>query len=319
MSRRSAPIDGDALMRAINPSTEPPSSEAVVEAALQRLLRESALPPVTTGMRRRRASGSPRRRLALAGGLFMAAAVAFAAINLPSGSSPTVGVDNAFANGVIARAAGLAGGAHDGVLHIDMLVTQTSANHSANARYRVENWTQLAAPHGFWETIHSGSDVTTTAVIGDQVESYDSATNTLSGGTKQIGGALPRDVLFDPAYQAALTVLYPHEVGAGKHLPRSFSQLIARLIRSPHVTVQRNAHVDRRSAIKITALHGRAVLYVQPRSYRPLEFVTMGDPGASAQSIVSVTMRFRAYGRLPRGSVSPPDLQRLHPTVKLAS
>ena len=38
MSRRSAPIDGDALMRAINPSTEPPSSEALVEAALQRLL-----------------------------------------------------------------------------------------------------------------------------------------------------------------------------------------------------------------------------------------------------------------------------------------
>ena len=172
MSRRSVPIDGDALMRAINPSTEPPSSEALVEAALQRLLGESALPPVTTGMRHRRASGSPRRRLALAGGLLVAAAVvAFAAINLPSGSSPTVGVDNAFAKGVIARASGFAGGAHDGVLHIDMLVTQTSANHSANARYRVESWTQLAAPHGFWETIHSGSDVTTTTVIGDHVES----------------------------------------------------------------------------------------------------------------------------------------------------
>jgi hypothetical protein len=311
------PIDGDALLRAINPSAEPPSSESLVEAALQRLLAESALPPVTSGMRRRRASGSPRRRLALAGGLLVAAAAAFAAINLPSGSSPTVGVDNAFAKGVIARAAGLAGGAHDGVLHIDMLVTQTSANHSANARYRVESWTQLAAPHGFWETIHSGSDVTTTTVIGDHVESYDSATNTLSGGAKQIGG--PRDVLFDPAYHAALTVLYPHEVGAGEHLPRSFSQLITRLIRSPHVTVQRNAHVDGRSAIKITALRGRAMLYVHPRSYRPLGFVTMGDPGANPQSIVSVTMRFRAYGRLPLGSVSPPDLQRLHPTAKLAS
>ena len=71
-------------------------------------------------------------------------------------------------------------------------------------------------------------------------------------------------------------------------------------------------------AIRITALHGRAMLYMQPRTYRPLEFVTMGDPGANPQSIASVRMRFRAYGRLPRGSVSPPDLQRLHPTAKLA-
>ena len=311
MSRQPTPLDGDALMRAMNPSTEPPSSQ-VMEEALNRLLAESGPAPAPAVGR--------RRRYALAGGVLAAAAAAgVAAIAVLPGSSTTPGVDTAYAKDVIARAASVAGGSHSGVLHIDMLVRQTSANHSANARYRVESWTQLGPPHGSWETIRSGSDVTTTTVIGDHVTTYDSATNTLSGATKQIGGGVARAALFDPAYHAVLTVLYPRLAGTGTHLPRSFSQLIARLIRSPHVTVQRDAHLGGRPAIRITALHGRAVIYVQRGTYRPLELVTMGDPGASPQSIVRMVMRFDAYRTLPRGSVSPPNLERLHPTAKLAS
>ena len=313
MSRHSTPLDGDALMRAMNPSTEPPSSEEL-DAALNRVLAESEPAPT---VRPRRSS---RRRYALAGGMLAAAtAASFAAIAFWPGSSSTPGVDRADARDVIARAASVAAGARSGVLHIDMLVTQVSANHAVNARYRVESWTQLAAPHGLWQTIRFGSDVTTTTVIRDHVVTYDSATNTLSGATKQIGGGVSRAALFDPAYHAALTVLYPREAVVGKHLPGSFSQLIAKLIRSPHVTLQRDAHLNGRRAIKITALHGRAVIYVQPATYRPLEFVTMGDPGASAQGTVRMVMRFNAYATLPRGSVAPPNLERLHPDAKLTS
>jgi hypothetical protein len=313
MSRHSTPLDGDALMRAMNPSTEPPSSEAL-EEALDRVLAESEAAPVV----QRRAVR--RRRYALTGGVLAAAtAASLAAITLLPGSSTTPGVDKAYAKGVIARAASVAGGAHGGVLHIDMLVTQTSANHAVNARYRVESWTQLAAPHALWETIRAGADVTTTTVIRDHVVTYDSATNTLSGATKQIGGGVSRAAFFDPAYHAVLTMLYPREAGVGKHLPGSFSQLIAKLIRSPHVTVQRDAHLGGRRAIKITALHGRAVVDVQPGTYRPLELVTMGDPGGSPQDTVRMVMRFNAYATLTRGSVSPPNLERLHPTAKLAS
>jgi hypothetical protein len=212
----------------------------------------------------------------------------------------------------------VAGGARAGVLHIDMLVTQTSANHAVNARYRVESWTQLGPPHGLWETIRSGSDATTTTVIRDHVMTYDSATNTLSGASKQIGGGVSRAALFDPAYHGVLAVLYPREAGTGKHLPRTFSQLIAKLIRSPYVTVQRDAHVNGTPAIRITALHGRAIVYVQPATYRPLEFVILGDPGAGGQGAVKMAMRFDAYATLPRGSASPPNLEWLHPNAKLA-
>src|SRR5262249_21271800 len=145
-----------------------------------------------------------------------------------------------------------------------------------------------------------------------------SASNTLSGGFKQISGAQPRAVLLDPAYHAVLSVLYPREV-SGKHLPGTFSALIAQVIRSPHVKVDRTARLDGHRAGRITALGGRAVLYVPPRTYVPLEFVTTGDPGASAQSITRMTMRFDAYETLPQGSVAPPNLLRLHPGARLAS
>jgi hypothetical protein len=314
MSRHSTPLDGDALMRAINPNTEPASPEAL-EEALNRVLAEVEPAPALE-LRR----SSPRRRYALAGGMLVAAtAASFAAIAFWPGSSSTPGVDRAYARDVVARAAQVAGGGHSGVLHIDMLVTQASANHAVNARYRIESWTQLGAPHGLWETISSGSDVTTTTVIHDHVVTYDSATNTLSGATKQNGRGVSRAALFDPAYHGALAVLYPREAAVGKHLPGSFSQLIAKLIRSPHITVQRGVHLDGRRVIRISALHGRAVIYVQPATYRPLEFVTMGDPGASAQGTVRIVMRFDAYTTLPRGSVAPPNLERLHPTAKLAS
>ena len=76
-------------------------------------------------------------------------------------------------------------------------------------------------------------------MIRDHVVTYDSATNTLSGASKQIGGGVSRAALFDPAYHAALTLLYPREAAVGKHLPGSFSQLIVKLIRSPDVSSSR--------------------------------------------------------------------------------
>ncbi len=166
-------------MRAVNPAAEPPSPDAV-DLALQRLLAATE-PPV--------AAAAGRRRLALAGGLLVAAVAAgFAVINLLPASSTNSGVGAAWAKNVIARSAGVAAGVGGGILHIDMRVTEKSNARSDNVyRYRVESWAKLDAPRAIWETIVSRSDATTTTVVGDHVESYDSATNTLAGATKQIG------------------------------------------------------------------------------------------------------------------------------------
>ena len=318
MSRNAPPLDVDGLMRAINPQTAPPSSE-VVEAALQRLLAEPELATATAAGRRRWFSRSPRAGLALAGGLLVAAiSAAFAATNLLPTSSHSAGVGNAWAKDVVVRTANAAAGGGNGILHIDMLVTQSSANRSDDVHYRVQSWAQLSAPHAYWETSSFRSDVTTTVLERGQVESYDSASNTLSGGAKRITGAQPRAALFDPAYHAVLAVLYPRNA-PGHQLPPTFSQLVARLIRSRNVTVDRHATLDGRPAIRITALRGQAILYAQPRSYTPLEFVTIGDPGASPANIARITMQFAAYETLPHGSVSPPDLQKLHPRARLSS
>ena len=317
MSRDASPLDVDALMRDINPSTERPSPEAV-GAALQRVLAEAALreqgvPAQWIGRR--------RLRLSLAGVVLAAAVAAFAVINLLPSSGTPAGVGKAWARDVAARSAAVAAGEGHGILHIDVLVTQASATGgAAPVRYRVESWSQLRSPHGFWETTVSGTDETTTTVLGNHIETYDSRTKTLSGATKQIGRRAPRATLFDPAYHAALTVLYPQEAAGGGRggrahgRPRSLPQLIARLIRSPGVTVDRTAHIAGRQAIRITSVRGRAILYVAPRTYTPLEFVMHGDPGAV--NPITISMRFLAYETLARGSVQPPDLQRLHPRAR---
>ena len=138
-------------------------------------------------------------RLTVASALFAAAiAAGLGAINLLTASSTTPGLADAWAKGVVSRTGAVAAGAGHGVLHIDMRVTETSADRSVDVRYRVQSWTRLGSPPGYWQTISSGSDVTTTAVLGDHVESYDSATNTLSMGTKRIGGGPPRAALLTP-------------------------------------------------------------------------------------------------------------------------
>lgn len=316
MSRNAPHVDPDALMRSINPKTAPPSAE-VVEAALKRLLAEPELASGTAHVRRGWISRSPRARLALAGGLLGAAiAAGFGVINLLPASSHSAGVGDAWAKDAVARTAAIAAGAGNGILHIDMFVTQTSAKRSDAVHYRVQSWSELSPPRAYWETTSSGSDLSTTALVRGHVEYYDSASNTLSGGAKRIAGDQPQAALLDPAYHSVLAVLYPRNATAAR-LPATFSQLVARLIRSPHVTVDRHATLDGRPAIRITALHGRATLYTQPRTYTPLEFVTTGDPGANPASMARISMRFAAYETLPRGSVSPPDLQKLHPKARL--
>jgi hypothetical protein len=58
-------------------------------------------------------------------------------------------------------------------------------------------------------------------------------------------------------------------------------------------------------------------VFVRPRTYTPLELVTHGDPGAGPGGIARITLRFAAYETLPRGSVAPPDLARLHPGARV--
>jgi hypothetical protein len=188
---------------------------------------------------------------------------------------------------------------------------------STPARYRVESWTTLSRPYAYWQIIRSGSDTATTTVVGNRVEAYDSASNTLSGAVKRIAG-MPRAVLFNPAYYAALNVLYQGQI-ARHNLPPTLPALITRVIRSPHDKVSRSAHFDGHRAVRITALGGRAVLYLQPHTYVPLEFVTTGDPAAGPLNEARMIMRFDAYETLPRGSASPPDLQRLHPGARVGS
>ena len=318
MSRSAPQLDPDALMRSMNPAIEPPSTEAV-ETALRRLLAEPRTAGASVPGRRRWISKSSHTRLVVGGGLLVAViAASFAAINLLSASNHSLGVDDALAKDVVARTADVAGGAGNGILHIDMLVTQTSASTSGLVHYRVESWAQLSAPHAYWETSSSGSDLSTTVLVRGRVEYYDSASNTLSGGAKRVAGAQPRAALFDPAYHSVLAVLYPRDI-TPHQLPPTLSQLVVQLIQSPNVTVNRHATLDGRPAIRITAQHGRAILYAQPHSYTPLEFVTFGDPGASPASIARITMRFAAYETLPHGSASPPDLQKLHPSARHSS
>ncbi len=304
--------DVDALMRGVAPVIDAPSPEAL-DAALERVLAEAALTEHGADAR----TSSTRLRVTLGMAVVAAAvAAAFAVINLlPSPGAPA-GLGKAWARDVAARSAAVAAGGGNGTLHIDVLVTQT-AQGTAPVRYRVESWSQLRAPHAYWETIRSGSDVTTTTVLHDGVMSYDSRTKTLSVATKKIGAASSGATLFDPAYHAVLTVLHPRDAaspGPAGHLPPTLSRLIARLLRSPNVTVDSNSRIDGRPAIRITALHGRALLYVEPRTYTPIVFLTHGDPGATGS--VAISMRFAAYETLPRGSVAPPDLRRLHPHAK---
>jgi len=319
MSRNAPPLDTDALLRSINPSCEPPSSDAL-ETALQRLFAEADMARTPAARRRWPVSSPPRQmRIALAAGLLVVViAAAFAVINQLPASSRSDGVGTALAKDVIARTANVAAGTRNGVLHIDMRVTQTSAGTASAVRYRVQSWTQLGAPHAYWETIYSGSAVSTTVLMGGRFEYYDSRSNTISGGAKRIAGGRPRVALLDPAYHSVLAALYPGNAPV-RRLPATFAQLLVRLIRSPHVTVDRHASLDGRPAIRITALHGRAIIYARPDSYTPLEFVTAGDPGAHRGSIARITMRFAAYGTLPHRSVSPPDLQKLHPRARLTS
>ena len=305
--------DVDALMREIGADVGAPSPEAV-DAALDRVLAEAALLEQGT---RARPSGTRHRRLALGGAMLAGTiAAAFAVINLLPSSGASAGIGRAWAKDVAARSAAVAAGDRHGTLHIDVLVTQTAAG-TAPVRYRVESWSELQAPHAYWETTVSGSDVTTTTVRRNQIESYDSRTNTLSVAAKKIGAGSSGPTLFDPAYHAALTVLYPRDAvrpGSANHLPPTLSRLIAQLLRSPGVTVDRHSRIDGRPAIRITALRGRAVLYVEPKTYRPIVFVTHGDSGAARS--ITISMRFGAYETLPRGSVAPPDLRQLHPDAK---
>ena len=310
MPSNGTPLDADVVMRAVNPSTRQPSDE-VIEAALQRLLSEA---PVG---RPRRSRGIRRPRIALSAGLLVAViAAAVAVINLLPATTAPVSVHSTWQD-VVARAAAATTGSGNGILHIDMLVTDTGPDVSTPARYRVESWTTLSRPYAYWQIIRSRSDAATTTVVGDRVESYDSASNILTRAVKQIAG-MPRAVLFNPAYNAALGVLYPGET-VGHNLPPTLPALITRVIRSPHVKVSRSARFDGHRAVRITALGGRAVLYLYPRTYVPLEFVMTGDPAAGPKNHARITMRFEAYETLSRGSVSPPDLQRLHPTARLAS
>ena len=311
MPSNTTPLDPDAVIRAFNPSTEPPPAEDQ-ERALLRVLAE---PVPHTGRRRRRRAPV---RLAFAGGLLVTVAVvAFATVSLLPASMSRPHLGTAWRD-VVARAAAATAGSGKGILHIDMRVTEAGPGTSTPARYRVESWTTLSRPYAYWQIIRSGSDAATTTVVGDRVESYDSASNTLTGAVKHIASAQPRVVLFNPAYYAALNILYPGGT-AGHTLPPTLPGLITRVIRSPHVKVSRSARFDGHRAVRITALGGQAVLYLQPHTYVPLEFVITGDPAAGPKNHARMTMRFVAYETLRRGSVSPPDLARLHPGARVAS
>jgi hypothetical protein len=313
---RNAHLDPDAIMRAVDPGADPPSAETV-DAALRRLLAEPELERVPAALRSRGAFGRHPVRVATAAALVVAATAAgLGAITLLTASGTTPGVADAWAKAVVVRTASVAAWAGHGVLRIDTRVTETSADRTVDVHYRVQSWTRLGTPPGYWQTISSGSDVTTTTLLGDHVETYDSATNTLSLGAKRVGGGAPQAALLDPAYHAVLTVLYPRDA-AGRRLPPTFALLVARVLRSADVTVDRHAHIDGRPAIRITSLHGRALLYVQPRTLRPLGFVTRGDPGATPGSAATITMRFAAYQTVPRRWASPPNLQQLHPEAKV--
>lgn len=305
--------DCDQLVRSANPLTAQ-RSDVEVAAALDRMTR--MLPVAPPSPARRPKVVKPRV-------LFLLAAVAgagvFAGTNIVWPSSGTGGVPEAWAKQVIGRVSAVLSGPQGGILYINCTLAETRANGRRVRSFKFQTWEQQTRPYAYWQSGYNGTDHETT-VITDRIERYDAASNTLNEGRPQPPRAINLlKTIYNPAW---LAVSYmAQQVGIATNTG-SYGVLLARLLQAPGVAVTAHAHLRGRAVIAIVSglrsgiSRRRAgelwgTLFVDPTTYRPLEYVIHSGP-------VVLTQTFLTYRTLRAGSVPVPNLRKLHPDARIA-
>jgi hypothetical protein len=257
----------------------------------------------------------PRAGLAL---IAAAAACALALVELLPGSGPA-----AVRSGprVIALTAAYVTGSGRGVLHVEATTTTTVNGKSGS--YAVDEWSDEGPPYDYW--IGSGSAAAKlnaeTTVVGNTITGYRSDWNQISIGNGRTG-PVP-GVVADPLFISVTTLVPPGEgiqlpVGTRENhavgSPKAFSRLLAQVLKDRGVTVDRNATLNGRRVIRLRSSRRGADLYVEPGSYRPLEFTrTSTGTGRGRTWKTSTTTRFTTYRSLPSGSLHMPNLITEYP------
>jgi hypothetical protein len=307
----------DELIKAANPLTDQ-RSEAEIDAALERVVQ--TLPAADKPLTRR--SRPARPRPVFAGAVVAAAIViAFAATNLISTSGSPGGVSVAWAKQVITRVAAVLAGSGNGILHIDETIVETSTGRRAGSRVRsfeFNSWQQQTPPYAYWQNGYNGADHSTT-VITNRIERYDTTGNTLYEGRKLSPSAISlHEQIANPAW---LAVSYMAQRVRVPSNATSYGVLLAQLLKAPGVAVNPHVRLNGKTVIGIVSGVTRGIsltragdisgtLYVQPKTYRPLEYVIRRGNGI-------VTQRFSTYQTLPLDSVPVPNLQKLHPDARI--
>jgi hypothetical protein len=322
--------DYDELLRTANPVTGE-RSRTEIDAALARVLRD--LPELDAG-RRRRWRLSPVRLALASGVLAVATGLVLAVTGLVSPSGSPGGVSNAWAQRVIARAAAVISGPHRGFLHIDDKVVNripasgryaqyvAMAGETMHGSYELDFWQQQTRPYDYWETNGRGLSQT---IINGRTETYDARTNVLTEDPKiSVSAARIYEASNNPTFRdEQLLSAIPRY--------RSSGVLVARLLKAHTLTVKRDASVNGQPAIRIAETHNyrwplnptdrtealsvTEAFYVNPRTYAPLEWVVSERAGHGRT--YTLTSRFVTYRALPAGSVSIPNLRKLHPDASV--
>jgi hypothetical protein len=272
--------------------------------------------------------GRHSRRVVLRAGVgfTVAVAIAFAAVNLLPSSQTPGGVSDAWAKRVIAHATAAVAGPGTGILHVVETVTTDAPgpNGASSATHTVQSWEQQTAPYAYWVTSQYGSDTSTATLSDDTVERYDSASNTLIEWRDTPPLLEFAQFESDPAYRAAFSLVHQQDLvtasrSAGTQSssqpPETFSDLIVALLNASGVSVT-NATVNGESVISITGDNGNVTLYVQPQTYKPVQFVITRRTGVAPST---VTTTFNTYETLPADSVSMPNLPQLYPSAKTST
>jgi len=101
--------------------------------------------------------------------------------------------------------------------------------------------------------------------------------------------------------------------------PTVFAQMLAQLITEPGVTVDQDAILHGAPAIAIRSSNRQGTLYVEPGTYRPLEFAaTTENPLAGHPTTIRSTTVFNTYETLPNGSAHVPNLVLEYPHATVA-
>jgi hypothetical protein len=238
----------------------------------------------------------------------------FAVVNGLGGSAHRGGVGLS-AQQVIARTAAFVTGSGDGILHVDATTTSMNGHHTSYT----DIWSEEKAPFDY----HVSSTTVHEVKVGNTLIAYRSDFNQISVGDLR-HGPVPVQVE-DPLDTAIVEVDTVHGVGSfyrgETNSPAAFARALAKIINAPSVTVNRNAAFRGAPAVSITSANGRATLYVDPSTYRPLELVTkikiLGNDNKVVMSYTSTTI-FQSYETLPGSSLKMPNLVLNYPHATVA-